>query len=81
MGASLAITASAYEPAILKTTAEGKTEIVKAPDNRSSQSKLRAGEQLYTVTPKLTCGKDAGVKVHSFQSAVDRKSTRLNSSH
>lgn len=70
MGASLAITASAYEPAILKTTAEGKTEIVKAPDNRSSQSKLRAGEQLYTVTPKLTCGKDAGVKVHSFQSAV-----------
>lgn len=70
MGASLAITASAYEPAILKTTAEGKTEIVKAPDNRSSQSQSRAGEQLYTVTPKLTCGKDPGVKVHSFQSAV-----------
>lgn len=70
MGASLAITASAYEPAILKTTAEGKTEIVKAPDNRSSQSKRRAGEQLYSVTPKLTCGKDAGVEVLQFQYAV-----------
>lgn len=70
MGASLAITASAYEPAILKTTAEGKTEIINAPDNRSSQTQRRAEQQLYTVTPKLTCGKDAGVKVHTFQNAV-----------
>lgn len=70
MGASLAITASAYEPTILKTTAGGNTEIIKAPDNRSSQSQSRAGEQLYTVTPKLTCGKDAGVKVYTFQNAV-----------
>ena len=31
MGASLAISASAYEPAILKTTAEGKTESSKPP--------------------------------------------------
>lgn len=72
MGASLAISASAYEPAILKTTAEGKTEIVKAPDSRSSQPKSRAEQQFYTVTPRLTCGKNAGVEVHPFQYAVPR---------
>lgn len=70
MGASLAISASAYEPTILKTTAGGNTEIIKAPDSRSSQSQRRAEQQLYTVTPKLTCGKDAGVEVLQFQYAV-----------
>lgn len=70
MGASLAISASAYEPTILKTTAGGNTEIIKAPDSRSSQSQRRAEQQLYTVTPKLTCGKDARVEVFRYQYAV-----------
>lgn len=67
---AIAMSVSAYEPAILKTTAKGKTEIIQAPDSRSSQPQRRAEQQLYTVTPKLTCGNDTRVKVNPFQNAV-----------